>query len=84
MAGVKGGTSYSGDLNLLDALIVSAVFDSNSPSAGTAIGVSAFTQISNTLPVAVFALGGITQSTAPELIRSGAAGIAGVSGLFEA
>lgn len=82
MAGVKDGSPYLGDLTALDGLIVSSVFDSHSPSAGKAVGVTALTHICETLNVPVFALGGVKANTAPKLIGSGAAGIAGVSGLL--
>lgn len=81
MAGVKDGTPYTNDLTILDGLIVSSIFESDSPTSGTAIEVSTLTQTCETLPVSVFALGGINVNTAQALIGSGAAGLAGVSGL---
>jgi len=67
----------------LDAILVSAVFPSKSPSAGEAIGVEALTQIVKNSPVPVFALGGINQDTAPRLIGSGTAGFAAIEGIIK-
>lgn len=64
----------------LDAAIVSPVFESQSPSAGRAIGVAGFTDIVRASDVAVFALGGVNAETALKLVGSGASGLAGVSG----
>ena len=77
MAGMKSGR-YAGDLSVLDGLLISCVFPSQSPSAGEPIGVDALAQKTRALPVPIFALGGINSKTAPELIGSGAAGIAGI------
>ncbi len=82
MAGLKHTQSYSGDLSCLDGLIVSPVFPSDSVSAGDPLGTNAFSNVCQTLPVPVFALGGINEQTVPELLGSGAAGLAGVSGLI--
>lgn len=82
MAGLKDGANYRGDLSCLDGLLVSSVFDSDSPTAGVPIGVDGLSRAVERLPVPVFALGGVTAHTAPRLIGSGAAGIAGVSGLL--
>jgi len=84
MAGIKYG-EYSGDLNVLDALLVSSVFDSESPSAGKSIGVEVFKtrvdELKDYKP-GIFALGGINKKTAPSLVGTGAAGLAGISGLI--
>ena len=77
MAGVKSG-DYQGDLSVLDGLLISSVFPSKSPSAGEPISVEAFAKKTNALPVPVFALGGVNKQTAPKLLGSGAAGLAGV------
>jgi len=77
MAGTKSG-HYSGGLSVLDGLLVSSVFPSQSRSAGEPIGVKRFAQSAQALPVPVFALGGVNKETAPKLIGSGAAGIAGI------
>lgn len=77
MAGIKLG-HYIGDVSVLDGLIISSVFLSQSPSAGKPLGVKAFTEKTHNLPVPVFALGGINSKIAPKLLGSGAAGIAGI------
>ena len=77
MAGIKSG-EYKGDLSILDGLLVSSVFPSQSPSAGEPMGVEKFSEIARTLPVPIFALGGVNTKTAPKLLGSGAAGIAGI------
>ncbi len=83
MAGLKNGRAYTGDISCLDGLFVSSVFESISPSAGAPIGVDAFKTLCKALPVPVIALGGIESGNARELIGSGAAGIAGVSGIVD-
>lgn len=77
MAGIKEG-NYEGDLSVLDSLLISSVFSSQSPSAGKPIGVETLKEHIRALPVPVFALGGVNKITAPKLIGSGAAGIAGI------
>lgn len=64
----------------LDAGFVSPVFASESPSAGEALGVTRFTDMTLSATVPVIALGGINSANAHHLIGSGAAGIAGISG----
>ena len=81
MAGLKGEQDYSGDLSVLDGLLVSSIFESQSPSAGPAIGSETLRNICENLAVPIIALGGINSTTASKLIGSGAAGFAGVSGL---
>ena len=77
MAGIKTG-DYTGDVSILDGLLLSTIFPSQSPSAGEPIGVEALKEKTRKLPVPVFALGGVNSKTAPKLIGSGAAGIAGI------
>jgi len=79
MAGVKNG-DYSGDLSVLDGLLVSSIFESQSPSAGEPIGIGALKTQVQALPVPVFALGGINAGTAKRLIGTGAAGLAAIGG----
>ena len=62
MAGIKSG-SYQGDLSVLDGLLISSIFPSQSPSAGEPIGVERFTQSVRDLPAPVFALGGVDNNT---------------------
>jgi thiamine-phosphate pyrophosphorylase len=61
-----------------DALILSPVFPSRSPSAGKAIGVLRFALWLRRIPRPVIALGGVNARTAGRLVGSGAAGLAGV------
>ena len=83
MAGLKEDYyGYTQPLNCLDGLFVSSVFNSDSVSAGKAIGASAFKEICTKLDVPVFALGGVNIRTVEPLKNSGAAGIAGVSGII--
>ena len=77
MAGIKSG-NYAGDLSVLDGLLISSVFPSQSSSAGQPMGVQNFANKVASLPVPIFALGGINKVTAPKLLGSGAAGIAGI------
>ena len=64
----------------LDAALLSSVFKSDSPSAGAALGVGGFTQMVKGAALPVFALGGIQKDNVQQLVGSGAAGIAGISG----
>ncbi len=75
----QSGPSDSKDLKPLDAVLISSLFESASPSAGSPIGLGAFHNICQKLEVPVFALGGINADTARGLIGSGAAGLAAVS-----
>ena len=81
MAGLKSG-SYLAPLDSLDALFISSLFPSQSPSAGTPIGTDEFHRRTQALPVPLFALGGIDAGTAPQLIGTGAAGLAAIEGLI--
>lgn len=84
MAGIKSGdyvSDYTGNLSVLDGLLVSSVFESDSASAGDPMGIEKLQLIAKALPVPVIALGGINSNTAPQLIGSGVAGIAGVGGI---
>lgn len=71
-----------GGLFAADALLVSPVFPSNSPSAGAPLGVEAFTDLVAAAPAPVYALGGVTAATAARLEFSGAAGLAGIEAFF--
>ncbi len=64
-----------------DAVVVSAVFPSRSPSAGAALGPLRFAQLVRTSRVPVIALGGVDMKNAPRLISTGAAGLAAIGGL---
>ena len=82
MAALKGPQNYKGDLNVLDGLLLSAIFTSGSSSAGEPIGVQVLDDVCRQLPVSVFALGGINKNTAKDLSGSLAAGLAGIGGLL--
>jgi len=77
MAGIKS-RDYEGELSVLDGLLISSVFPSQSPSAGPPIGIEKFSAMAHKLSIPIFALGGVNNKTAPKLIGSGAAGVAGI------
>lgn len=66
----------------IDACMLSPVFESQSPSAGKAIGLDRFANMVKTSKVPVVGLGGINATNASQLVESGIVGIAGVSGFF--
>ena len=67
----------------LDAIFVSAIFPSKSPSAGSAIGIDALTQITASSTTPIYALGGVTAETAPRLLESGVSGFAAIEGIVK-
>ena len=81
MAGLKA-SAYLGPLDSLDALFISSIFPSRSASAGDAIGIAELKDRATRLPVPLFALGGVDAGTAPQLLGSGAAGLAAIEGLI--
>ena len=64
-----------------DALVVSPVFPSASPSAGTPLGVEGLEAIVAAVKTPVYALGGIRADTAGRLAQTGIVGIAAVEAL---
>ncbi|WP_293495840.1 thiamine phosphate synthase [Phenylobacterium sp.] len=62
----------------VDAVVVSAIFPSNSPSAGRPLGAMRLAQIVRLGGPPVYALGGVNQATAARLLATGVVGIAGV------
>lgn len=76
-------TQYPHPLPPVDGLLVSAIFPSQSPSAGDPIGVQTLRQKVERFAVPVYALGGINPKTAPELSDTGIAGIAAVGALTQ-
>lgn len=64
-----------------DAVVVSAVFPSNSPSAGPPIGALRLAQIVRSAGGPVYGLGGVNDKTARRLLRAGLVGLAGVEAL---
>jgi len=61
-----------------DAVLLSAVFESHSPSAGRPIGPARLAAIARFAPVPVYALGGVDMKNARRLGASGVVGIAAV------
>lgn len=64
-----------------DAVFVSPVFASASPSAGRPLGPLRFAMLARGACLPVYALGGIDGRTARRIVRSGAAGFAAVGAL---
>lgn len=64
----------------VDAVVVSPVFPSLSPSAGRPLGSLAFAILVRRIPAPVFALGGVNARSAPRLAGSGAWGLASIGG----
>lgn len=56
----------------VDAVLVSAVFPSRSPTAGPAMGALRFRQLSSAAPVPVYALGGVDASNAASAMHHAA------------
>ena len=72
-------------VRVLDAAVLSPVFDAGGASAGRpALGVKGFSDLVRLATVPVYALGGVDAGNAPALIGSGACGIAGVSAIQSA
>ena len=63
-----------------DAVVVSPVFASNSPSAGSPMGPVRFAALARAAGRPVYALGGVTNETARRLVSTGAVGLAGIEG----
>lgn len=78
--GVEG--LIAGRAAALDAMLLSPVFASRSPSAVEALGLERFSDLARDAGLPVYALGGVNAETAPGLVGSGAAGIAAVEGLL--
>ena len=64
-----------------DAVVVSAVFPSRSPSAGPPLGPVRFARLVRDIGGPVYALGGVNTKNARRLLASGAVGVAAVEGL---
>ncbi|MDQ8030347.1 MAG: thiamine phosphate synthase [Brevundimonas sp.] len=65
----------------VDAVVVSPVFASNSPSAGRLLGPVRFSSLVRGIGAPAYALGGITPRTARRIAASGAIGLAAVEAL---
>ena len=63
----------------LDAVVLSAIFPSASPSAGPPIGALKLALLVRRDASPVYALGGVTAHTVPALLRTGIIGLAGIS-----
>jgi thiamine-phosphate pyrophosphorylase len=79
MAGLKSG-DYSAPLSFLDGLFISSIFPSQSPSAGPPIGIENLAKLSQNLKAPIFALGGVTPKTAPDLLKAHISGFAAIDG----
>lgn len=64
-----------------DAVVVSPVFPSNSPSAGRPLGVEGLRDLVSATILPVYALGGVRADRAAQLAESGVVGIAAVEAL---
>ena len=64
----------------VEAVVVSPVFPSNSPSAGAPLGVEGLAAIAAGASLPVYALGGINAKTADALVGAGVYGLAGIEG----
>jgi thiamine-phosphate pyrophosphorylase len=64
-----------------DALVVSPIFPSRSPSAGAPLGVEGLKRVVEAVQTPVYALGGINAGTAERLADTGIVGIAAVEAL---
>jgi thiamine-phosphate pyrophosphorylase len=63
-----------------DAVLLSAVFPSLSPSAASSLGPLRFAAMIGSVEPPVLALGGVTGRTAPRLLGTGCAGLAAIDG----
>jgi thiamine-phosphate pyrophosphorylase len=64
-----------------DAVVVSAIFPSDSPSAGAPIGPLRLALVARQAGLPVYGLGGINNKTARRLLDAGLVGLAAVDGL---
>jgi len=64
----------------VEAVVISAVFPSDSPSAGRAMGVFTFMRLARRARLPAYALGGVNRRTMIRLKGAGAVGVAAVSG----
>ncbi|NQE62328.1 thiamine phosphate synthase [Caulobacter sp. RHG1] len=64
-----------------DAVVVSPVFPSNSPSAGVPLGIDGLSVLVSATALPVYALGGVRAETVSQLTGSGVVGLAAVEAL---
>ncbi|HEX5775565.1 MAG TPA: thiamine phosphate synthase [Caulobacteraceae bacterium] len=67
-----------------DAVVLSTVFESASPSAGKPLGPLRLAAIARTSSIPVYALGGVDMKNARRLRATGVVGIAAVEGVLDA
>ena len=65
----------------VDAVFLSPVFPTASHPDGAALGIHEFVEMVAATRLPVYALGGVSEATAPQLAGSGAVGIAAIEGL---
>ena len=65
----------------VEALVISPVFASNSPSAGRPMGALALARLARAARIPIYALGGINAGTARALKLTGVVGLAAVEAL---
>ncbi|MBO9559298.1 MAG: thiamine phosphate synthase [Caulobacter sp.] len=75
-AAAKAGASAG-----VDALVISPIFPSNSPSAGAPLGVEGLKRIIEAVETPIYALGGVRADTVERLLDTGIVGIAAVEAL---
>jgi thiamine-phosphate pyrophosphorylase len=73
--------AHVGALAGADALVVSPVFPSRSPSAGAPLGVEGLKRIVAAVETPIYALGGVRADTVARLLDTGIVGIAAVEAL---
>lgn len=61
-----------------DAVLLSTIFPSRSPTAGAPLGAVRLAGLARRSPLPLYALGGVNSATAPRLVETGAAGFAAV------
>jgi thiamine-phosphate pyrophosphorylase len=82
LTGAVHGVRNPQDLRRLDAVVVSPVFPAGGASgARPPLGLVRFSVLASTLGRPVYALGGVSASNAPDLLGSGASGLAGVEAI---
>ena len=65
----------------VDAAILGSVFETGSHPGRAGLGPHRFAALARSVDLPVYALGGVSETTAPRLVKSGAAGIAAVTAL---
>ncbi|WP_029910082.1 thiamine phosphate synthase [Caulobacter sp. UNC358MFTsu5.1] len=81
LAAHDAAAARSGAVQGVDALVVSPVFPSRSPSAGAPLGVEGLERIVQAVETPVYALGGVRADTVERLLDTGIVGIAAVEAL---